>query len=288
VPHKKLHHYQVDDFGDPILDRDGQPIPTRFAVEEQEKVHASFKNFGQMDARQEAASPLYPFRFVTKDTTDKKFSTFAQFRAVVLYPYDMDLMSFYEFYSIAMPIFMPTELSKYIFHQQHTNYAGQAYCADKNRVNWGRGCVGNPLWKDKNHTPFDERNIMATRQILQHTDYVNYPYVQGFASLPDLLKKLMSVDYQDISTKMRAFNEDSYAKTSEYFQKVLWCMSPRKMQVAPNPKCFPIIRDPLMLQYTDSTENTHKSRGILPGLKWDGSGSAYAPEPLLEEDLDMG
>ena len=30
--------------------------------------------------------------------TDKKFSTFAQFRAVLLWPYDMDLITFYEFY----------------------------------------------------------------------------------------------------------------------------------------------------------------------------------------------
>ena len=29
---------------------------------------------------------------------DKKFSTFAQFRAVLLWPYDMDLITFYEFY----------------------------------------------------------------------------------------------------------------------------------------------------------------------------------------------
>ena len=28
--------------------------------------------------------------------TDKKFTTFAQFRAVVLWPYDMDLVTFYE------------------------------------------------------------------------------------------------------------------------------------------------------------------------------------------------
>ena len=27
---------------------------------------------------------------------DKRFSTFAQFRAVVLWPYDMDLITFYE------------------------------------------------------------------------------------------------------------------------------------------------------------------------------------------------
>lgn len=30
--------------------------------------------------------------------TDKTFSSFAQFRAVVLWPYDMDLITFYEFY----------------------------------------------------------------------------------------------------------------------------------------------------------------------------------------------
>ena len=50
--------------------------------------------------------------------TDKKFSTFAQFRAVVMWAYDMDLITFYEFYSMNMPIFMPSHLSKYLFQQE--------------------------------------------------------------------------------------------------------------------------------------------------------------------------
>ena len=47
----------------------------------------------------------------------RSFATFAKFRATVLWPYDMDLITFYEFYGMNMPLFMPSHLSKYIFQQ---------------------------------------------------------------------------------------------------------------------------------------------------------------------------
>ena len=69
-----------------------------------------------------AISPDFPYRFVTRALTDKQFRSFAQFRAVVLWPYDMDLITFYEFYSMNMPIFMPSQLPKYLFQQDHGAY----------------------------------------------------------------------------------------------------------------------------------------------------------------------
>ena len=60
--------------------------------------------------------------------TDKKFSTFAQFRAMVMWAYDMDLITFYEFYSMNMPIFMPSHLSKYLFQQERMNMMNPALC----------------------------------------------------------------------------------------------------------------------------------------------------------------
>lgn len=78
-----------------------------------------------------AESPEYPYRFITSSLelrflfkvssgslTDKTFKSFARFRAVVLWPYDMDLITFYEFYSMNMPLFMPNHPSKYLFHQE--------------------------------------------------------------------------------------------------------------------------------------------------------------------------
>ncbi|CAJ1381178.1 unnamed protein product [Effrenium voratum] len=49
-----------------------------------------------------AGSEEYPFGFTTRSLTDKQFSTFAQFKAVVLWAYDMDLITFYEFYSMSL------------------------------------------------------------------------------------------------------------------------------------------------------------------------------------------
>ncbi|CAE7893168.1 XGD1, partial [Symbiodinium microadriaticum] len=87
--------------------------------------------------------------FLTRAMTDRKFSTFAQFRAVVLWPYDMDLITFYEFYGMNMPIFMPSQLSKYLFHQDHQSY----------NYRWGeRDDPGDySIWATEEWSPFQEQ-----------------------------------------------------------------------------------------------------------------------------------
>ncbi|CAJ1401177.1 unnamed protein product [Effrenium voratum] len=106
-----------------------------------------------------ASSETYPYRFITRALTDKTFSSFAQFRAVVLWPYDMDLITFYEFYGMNMPLFMPAHLSKYLFHQDHDSY----------NYRWGqRPEAESGLWPGEAASPFEESSPTAARLIARH------------------------------------------------------------------------------------------------------------------------
>lgn len=157
----------------------------------------------------------YPFRFFTRSLTDRTFASFAQFRAVALWAYDMDLITFYEFYSMNSPIFMPSHLPKYLFQQDHMDYDGE----------WSQRRYGSGqprLWpNDATTSPFDEENIDAVRNTVMFTDYFRLPEVQYFESIPRLLEMLLTADFFDIVQKMARFNQDALVESSNAWRALL-------------------------------------------------------------------
>lgn len=163
-----------------------------------------------------ASSGGYPYKFLIRALTDRTFATFSQFRAVVLWVYDMDLLTFYEFYGMNMPMFMPAHLPKYIFQQDHMDYDGQ----------WeGRmGMKGRPfMWPREaaGTSPFDEGNIDVVNHTVKFTDYFRFPVVQYFESIPDLLEKLLNTDFFRIVQTMARFNQDSLIESSIAWRALL-------------------------------------------------------------------
>eukprot|EP00438_Fugacium_kawagutii_P015591 Skav229724 [mRNA] locus=scaffold49:372576:374408:- [translate_table: standard] len=154
-----------------------------------------------------ASSTTYPFRFITRAMTDKEFSTFAQFRAVVLWPYDMDLITFYEFYGMNMPIFMPKHLSKYIFHQGHGAYKHRW----DERKEYEDGTAFE--WVKEDVSPFDELSPAAAHLIVGYSDYFRYPGIQYFESIPELLEMLPKTNFFELVQVMSRFNHDSLGQT---------------------------------------------------------------------------
>lgn len=62
------------------------------------------------------ARRTYPFRFVHYVETDRSFAAFASHRAVVYVPYTPEgQLSFFELYSMNIPILFPTMLSRYVW-----------------------------------------------------------------------------------------------------------------------------------------------------------------------------
>jgi len=163
-----------------------------------------------------AGGPGYPYRFLTRALTDRSFATFSQFRAVLLWAYDMDLITFYEFYSMNTPIFMPSHLPKYRFQQDHMDYEGQ----------WAgrRDEKGRPrMWPEATEgtSPFEEESLDAVRFTVGFSDYFRLPAVQYFDSIPDLLHRLPQTDFFDVVQKMARFNQDSLIESSNSWRALL-------------------------------------------------------------------
>lgn len=163
-----------------------------------------------------AGSPGYPYRFITRAMTDKKFSTFSQFRAVALWAYDMDLITFYEFYGMNTPIFMPAHLSKYVFMQDHMLYDGRW---SNRRTGLYKGAQ---MWpEDEPTSPFNETSVDAVRWTVSFSDYFRFPEVQYFDSIPDLVHKLPRTDFFAVAQKMAHFNQDSLIETANAWRALL-------------------------------------------------------------------
>lgn len=78
------------------------------------------------------AAPVVP-RFVHHAETDRKYETFVSFRAVVFIPGDVEQMAFYEFYSMEIPIFVPSDPGRYMWPRLPGSFVDTA-CGDY--VSW--------------------------------------------------------------------------------------------------------------------------------------------------------
>jgi hypothetical protein len=140
-----------------------------------------------------AHSHCYKYTFVSKSSLVKKsYDEFSKFSAVVLFPYDMDLVAFYELLSMRIPLFLPDSVEKYLFFQGHMHY---------DRVG-GR-------WEHP-FSPFNETSLDVTLEQLRFSDYFRFNVSGRFANMRDLLVQL---DRSDLARpevmedeKIRIFN----------------------------------------------------------------------------------
>ncbi len=147
---------------------------------------------------------------------DRSYDSLSKLAAVVIYPYDMDLVSFYEFYRMGVPIFMPSSLEKYLFKQGHMQY-DIGVRLNETEVYSDKGSE----WLLASYSPFNETNIFVTMEQLNYADYFRFPGVVYFDSIKDLMSKLDTTDLQASKSKMKAFWSEEHRRSVRKWQNVL-------------------------------------------------------------------
>eukprot|EP00927_Polykrikos_kofoidii_P051784 TRINITY_DN45572_c0_g1_i1.p1 TRINITY_DN45572_c0_g1~~TRINITY_DN45572_c0_g1_i1.p1 ORF type:complete len:635 (+),score=57.59 TRINITY_DN45572_c0_g1_i1:209-2113(+) len=153
--------------------------------------------------------PSYPFRFFAKADTDRTFATFSSFRSIVIFPHDVALMSFYEFYALGIPLFLPSHLSKYIFP-----YSASVPLLDF-VPQWLRNCsaatpeppeaVRHACRESRpDSSPLSLTSSSSLRYWSRFMDFFRFPGVQFFPSLAGLMDMLPKAKLHEISARMRA------------------------------------------------------------------------------------
>ncbi|CAD7944549.1 unnamed protein product [Amoebophrya sp. A120] len=133
----------------------------------------------------------FPLRFhYTDDLVDKSYSSFAKFDALVLFPYDMSQMRFYEFYAMGMPIFLPRKLvlAAYIYRGM-TSIEDFDYTVVEKHLSEQEADKENEN-KNRIPNPFERWNFDVASWWSLYTHYVSLPHLLYFKSAPDLFHQL--------------------------------------------------------------------------------------------------
>lgn len=181
------------------------------------------------------------------------YSVIASFRAVVFMPYEVLLMTFYELYHVAIPLFLPAlELGCFFMYRGPVTYphcdlvlderaegagpgdprrAGGAVAKERGAAARGQagGAPGTELPGQRPRAPYSPfARARATDRLAwleAYTDWYRFPHLQRFSSLAELVTGLHSADLQAVSAAMRQETESALVGAADFwgraFAKVL-------------------------------------------------------------------
>lgn len=139
------------------------------------------------------------------------FETLSKFTGIIHIPYEISTMSIFEHYTMNIPLIFPTkEFLLKMFNSNELNVYG-SYSALFN-FNSNPSSLDSLLkdnWFEK---------------MLLYADFYNeeyFPYITYFDSFQDLESKLNSVDFDEISDKMKEFNKSRKDKILNLWKKIL-------------------------------------------------------------------
>lgn len=156
----------------------------------------------------------YPIRFTVANSDSKlTFREMASHRAVVLVPWEHALMSFFEFYSMNVPLLMPDANWAYRLVFDADGNLGSttaAYLDVDPRCDVGRGCG------EQRHPfpPFKFESFESRRYWYQYASFAQFPHIHKFSSIADLLQKLVTIDLGPTTAAMKSFNDVTFVRST--------------------------------------------------------------------------
>jgi len=190
-----------------------------------------------------ADSPGYPFEIRYLSVTRKNYpdltraltyAEFAEYYACVFWPWDVMMLLFSELYTMTMPLFVPEP--RWMYTLMHHSLV-------HTEVNWWHlraksvsGALPLPVASDfpLPHLPWISRNgtLAEAAYWYQLTDFVTYPYVTNFGSLPQLLERLQMLDVTVVREGMRRFNMDTLLQSRAFYrQAAVKLLVPQRAQL---------------------------------------------------------
>ena len=208
-------------------------------------------------------------------------SDLAAHPAMVITPYQVSVMSFFEYYRLNIPLFVPSKALIVEWSVKYNNMWERVYGDPELLVDNPRN-ISSPYLNTKE----------ALEYWLPFSDYYVFPHITEFDSHEDLIKKLETADLRAISKKMREFNRKQKKELKETWtrikDKILGhsggpgnSRMPRNIQEGldmygvsplyddinkyPDNTCTDLITEKITEQLT--TERNEKQSQILQGLK---------------------
>lgn len=179
-----------------------------------------------------------PYEFehlkVLRSMKQADYETLASFQAVVLFPYDLTLFSFYDMYHAAIPIFAPDKLSSTHYMWRGAVSAPRYSDLEQERIairpGWPTDWEG--LKEKMNLTDFEDMGLnlhprftgtdVRTRLFWsQAVEVYYYPHAQYFESAGDLVHLLSTAKFSTISAEMQRFDRTNLQNAAKFWRAAL-------------------------------------------------------------------
>lgn len=152
--------------------------------------------------------------------TSHTHNDLVKFKGIIHIPYQISYMSIFEQYTSNIPLFIPTkEFLLQIYKEKKYNVLKE--------VSWN-GYFNLPnqsfIKYDGVYDPNDYKNMEAVEYWLKFADFYDeewMPYIVYFNSFEELDKLVDEVDVNEVSNKMKMFNEDRKNKIYNKWKKLI-------------------------------------------------------------------
>ncbi len=150
-----------------------------------------------------------------------EYAQLASHPAIVHFPYQTSVMSFFEHYRMAIPIFVPSLEFLVELHLQHGVVSERTWA----RVRTGKPPMRSPIEKHPSYRvaldPNDDVSRDALKYWFRFADYYTMPHVILFHSFDDLITKLNTMDLNAVSKKMMRRNQHDLDKSIKQWASIL-------------------------------------------------------------------
>merc|ERR1719150_761467 len=146
------------------------------------------------------------FKGIKEIYSHYKFSDLTRHKAIVLIPYQISVMTFFEYYRMGIPIFAPS-LKLLVRWQKEMTLLGElswncvyGKCKEKSRIS---AADNSPHKYDPNDI-YNEESLMHW---LPYADYYQIPNILLFDNWNDLLRQIEDTNFKEVSSHMMTENE---------------------------------------------------------------------------------
>lgn len=150
-----------------------------------------------------------------------EMSQLAQHRAIIFLPYTVSVMTFFELYRMAIPIFVPSKQLLIKWHLQHNMLSEMTWPAPRGKPSPLPPAKGFEHWPDPN----DDIDPDSLDFWLEFADMYTFSNLIYFDSIDDLVEKAILInDYKAwtaISAAMESFSELQLAKIMRTWRDIL-------------------------------------------------------------------
>lgn len=183
-----------------------------------------------------------------------EYADLAQHRAILLIPYQVSIMSIFEYYTMGIPLFAPSlellvrwQLDHLVMRELSWNCA-TGRCKE-------HSAIAHDTASSHTCDPNDILNEECLRQWLKYADFYQWPGIVLFDSWDDLFAKIAESDLDSIHKVMVLYKEEQINRTLSMWRHILQSIS----SATNSTEFFPhrTWKDAMLHEYPDLDERTY-------------------------------